>query len=335
MLEIEDIIGSKEGREIRRALAAKMALEGSDTKNICDLLNVSDAFVSKWKIIYENKGADGLLLGYKGSKGFLSNTERKEIIDWLQAKTHFRIEELANHIYEKYEVVYKSRQSYYDLFAAAELSRHKSRKTNPRKDEAKVLLEREEIRQKLDECESEIKSGELCVFMEDECHLLWGDTLGYVWGERNKRIEVPMMNERERQTYYGIIDVYGKEFLLRPYSRGNGANTVSFMKYLQSIREGKKLLIIWDKASYHRCDEMKEYLKEVNSGLEEKDWKINCLFFETHAPEQNPVEDIWLKGKNFLRKYFYKNKTFAQVKKSFSDFLNNQIFDLEKLAWYI
>lgn len=155
------------------------------------------------------------------------------------------------------------------------------------------------------------------MFMEDECHLLWGDTLGYVWGKRNERIEVPIKNEKERQTYYGAIDLYSKEFISKPCDRGNGENTVFFVKYLQSVREGKKLLLIWDKASYHRYSAMKKYLGEINKGLEEKDWKITCMLFESHAPEQNPVEDIWLKGKNFLRKNFYQNKTFNQVKGSF------------------
>jgi len=49
-------------------------------------------------------------------------------------------------------------------------------------------------------------------------------------------------------------------------------------------------------------------------------------------PEQNPVEDIWLKGKNFLRRDFYQNKTFAQVKKTFFNFLNGQIFNFPKLS---
>jgi hypothetical protein len=31
----------------------------------------------------------------------------------------------------------------------------------------------------------EIDSGELVVFMVDECHLLWGDICGYVWGKTN------------------------------------------------------------------------------------------------------------------------------------------------------
>jgi len=36
----------------------------------------------------------------------------------------------------------------------------------------------------------------MSVFIEDECHVLWGDTLGYVWGKKNERIEFPITNER-------------------------------------------------------------------------------------------------------------------------------------------
>jgi putative transposase len=38
------------------------------------------------------------------------------------------------------------------------------------------------------------------VLFVDECHLLWGDILGYVWGPRGERIEVPILNDRDRQT---------------------------------------------------------------------------------------------------------------------------------------
>ena len=47
----------------------------------------------------------------------------------------------------------------------------------------------------------EIESGELVVLFLDECHLLWGDVTGYVWGKTNQRIEVPVVNQRQRQTY--------------------------------------------------------------------------------------------------------------------------------------
>ncbi len=62
---------SKNVREVKRALAVQTVKAGLKLREACEILKVSDAFISKWKIIYENKGAEGLRSGYKGSKGYL------------------------------------------------------------------------------------------------------------------------------------------------------------------------------------------------------------------------------------------------------------------------
>jgi hypothetical protein len=66
---------------------------------------------------------------------------------------------------------------------------------------------------------------------------------------------------------------------------------------------------------------MQSFLAQENAGLAEADWKITCLLFAPNAPEQNPLEDLWLKGKTYPRKQFAVNKTFAAVKDCFSTFL--------------
>lgn len=174
----------------------------------------------------------------------------------------------------------------------------------------------------------------MVILIEDESHLRWGETCGFVWGKTNEKISIPMSNFRERQTYFGAVNLVSKQFHLEPYPSGNGVNTVDFVKKLQAIYQNSKLLIIWDGASYHKYSEMKTYLQEINHGLAETEWQVTCMLFAPHAPEQNPVEDLWLKGKNWLRKHFAKNKTFAQVKQSFSDFLTKNSFDSHKFQWY-
>jgi len=150
--------------------------------------------------------------------------------------------------------------------------------------------------------------------MLDECHLLWGDTTGYVWGKRNEKVEVPIINQKECQTYYGAVDIVSGELFLKAYPQGDGISTVSFLKERVKHRgQQTKLMLIWDGASYHKGKEMQSYLREINAGLDETDWFMSCVLLAPHAPVQNPVEDIWLKGKNFLRKHFWENKTFAQV----------------------
>ncbi len=44
---------------------------------------------------------------------------------------------------------------------------------------------------------------------------------------------------------------------------------------------------------------------EVNQDLAKSEWLIICESFAPNAPEQNPVEDIWLQGKRFLREHWY------------------------------
>jgi len=323
MTTLDNFIDDPECREAKRALAVKMVLMNFETKDICKLLNVSDSFVSKWKIIYENEGASALELKYKGGTSFLTEIQRQAVLIHLRSQSHFDLKELVELIKERYGVVYQSKQSYYDLLDEARITWHRTEAVNPKRDEAQILLKREEIEQKLEERREEIISGQTIVFAQDECHLLWGDTTGYVWGKCNEKIEVPIKNIKERQTYYGVLDLYNKNFTLKPAekidgkSTADGKHTVKFLKDLQEMHEGKKLILIWDGASYHTCKDVENYLEEVNKGLPEKDWKITLMLFAPNAPEQNPVEDAWLRGKNFLRKKFYENRTFRQVKDCF------------------
>ena len=143
----------------------------------------------------------GLRIGYKGKSGYLSQAEKVEIIAWLNNKEMWNIAELAIHIEEKYEVIYQSRQSYYFLFKSAQVSWKKSQKNNPKGSPKLVEDKKKEINQYLETWQSDIKQGKLCVFMLDECHLLWGDLCGYVWGKSDRRIEVEMINQKQRQTY--------------------------------------------------------------------------------------------------------------------------------------
>jgi transposase len=170
--------------------------------------------------------------------------------------------------------------------------------------------------------------------LEDECHLLWGDALGMVWGKRNCPIEVPMTNERERQTYYGAVNLLTHEFHLKAFSAGKGECTVAYLRWLRDTYPGQRIILLWDGASYHRDVQVRTLLAEVNAGGDEKDWQLICLPFAPNAPDQNPVEDIWLQGKNYLRKQFARNKTFAAVKKCFFQFLDHFHFDSAKFAWY-
>ncbi len=77
---------------------------------------------------------------------------------------------------------------------------------------------------------------------------MWGDICGYIWaaafggklppetclGNTSERIEVPIINERQRQTYFGALNYYTQEFLVKPYKKGDSSNAIAFVEYLIS-----------------------------------------------------------------------------------------------------
>ncbi len=183
--------------------------------------------------------------------------------------------------------------------------------------------------------QTEIACGQLSVLFLDECHLLWGDISGYGWSRRKQRVDVEIKSTKQRQTYYGALDYLTKHFVVKEYGAGNEDNTVAFLQYLQSLYpEDTHLVIIWDGVSHHRSKVVQEFLRRLNGGLPAEAWKITCIQLAPNAPEQNPVEDVWLQAKQFVRKYARLCKRFGSVKFLFQLVTHCQTFAFAKAFMY-
>jgi len=110
------------------------------------------------------------------------------------------------------------------------MTRQKAEKVNPRKNEKEVKKERKQstkFSKKINR--EEIESGQLVVYTIDECHLMGGDIVGEAWGKSKERVEIPINNYKDRQTYYGALNLLEPDLILEKYSTGNGENTVKFV----------------------------------------------------------------------------------------------------------
>lgn len=192
----EFIQSNPDPRELKRAVAVQMFLKGYKHREIQEILGMSSGFISKWTQLYELLGVSGLKLGYQGSVGYLESGQRQAVIAWLQTKDYWNLAELQEHIQDKYDVVFDSKQSYYTLFEQAGISAEIDPEVQPQRRPSPGSKKKQEITDWLEAHRDEIASGKLVVFFQDECHLLWGDLCGYVWGKTDERIEVPIVNER-------------------------------------------------------------------------------------------------------------------------------------------
>jgi putative transposase len=75
----------------------------------------------------------------------------------------------------------------------------KNTKENPKIDPLMVAETQKSIRTKLNRRIQEIHEGKVVVLMIDECHLHWGDVCGYIGGQKNQLITIPVINDKQRQ----------------------------------------------------------------------------------------------------------------------------------------
>lgn len=148
-IDLDDLIKrSPKPAEVKRGIALKQDLAGKSRKLIAEILSVTEAFISKWRIIYEEYGVDGLISTYQGAKprAFLSDEKRAEVLAHIRSHSVFGYQDLVSYLRDTHGVSYKHSQSYYDLLHEAGMSWHKSQKANPRRNEQQVQERRSAIK---------------------------------------------------------------------------------------------------------------------------------------------------------------------------------------------
>ncbi len=323
-----------DSRELKRALGVKLALQGWAYRAIAEVLNVSTSFISKWKKRYQEIGIEGLKLSYQGAESYLTEQQRQEVINWLKSQKYWDLSELECHLIEQYDVVFKSPTSYYELLKEARNSWQKAQKKHPRQDPEFVKRRVQEIKVTLEEMMPDIRAKKVAVYAIDEVHLLEGDLISHLWGDSRDRLYIPMMNEKNRQTYYGALNLLEPELILSKSEKGDGDCTVEFVKKIMWENPGKKIIIFWDGAAYHKGEKVRELLREVNGGLTQKDWRITCHLLAPYTPEENPIEAVWLSLKNLLRRCYRFCKNFSVIKRLFEMLADYKLFNFPSLKNY-
>lgn len=73
---------------------------------------------------------------------------------------------------------------------------------------------------------------------------------------------------------------------------------------------------------------------QVNQGQSSLQWQTHCVRFAPNCPQQNPIEDVWLQAKTWIRRFCGLANSFPRLKWLFEWFLQNTTFDFSKLQMY-
>lgn len=89
----EFIQSNPDARELKRALAVKLAVVGKPDAEITELLGLHKSSISTWKQSFVTQGLDGIRLGYQGSKSYLSFLLDAQVTFWLKTQVSWNLDE--------------------------------------------------------------------------------------------------------------------------------------------------------------------------------------------------------------------------------------------------
>lgn len=137
---------TKDAREYKRAMAVKLLLLEFEPRDIAELLHVTVSFVSKWKRLCFEHGTDVFVLKYHGYQGYLTPEQRQSITEWIKAQERQDMDNLVAFVRMTYHIEFKSRQSYYDMFAEAGITWKRAQSQHPDKDRERIATKKKRLR---------------------------------------------------------------------------------------------------------------------------------------------------------------------------------------------
>jgi transposase len=129
------------------------------------------------------------------------------------------------------------------------------------------------------------------VLVEDEAKVQKESHSKSVWSPKGKQAEIKVEQKKGGMSYSGALNVKTGECHGMEFERQLSKNTVHFLKGLEKAYKGKKVLLIWDGAPWHR-GEVKKYLKQKH-----KKFQLRIEYFPPYWPKLYPQERVWKDAK--------------------------------------
>lgn len=139
---------TRDAREVKRALAVQNTLAGRPRAEVAADVGYTVAFVDTWRWRYAREGVEGLRMGYTGSKGSLTTSQKPAVLTWIRRQSPWDVRTLQCHVEGTYGIRYQSPKSSYALLAEARVSWKKNQDAQPTADPEQVETIRQTIEKK-------------------------------------------------------------------------------------------------------------------------------------------------------------------------------------------
>lgn len=321
-------ITTRSGAEMMRACAILCIDEGLDSDTIEKLTGFNKKYALELRRKYIAKGINSLDDRAKAQpSALLKESQREEVMRNITTctpkdfgyNTDFWTTSILGHlILEQYGVRYQSRTSLRLLFREAKFTYHKPDKQYKNRDQKVIddwVVNQKPVIEKL------LNDENTVVLAEDEMMLSTQVGTQQIWLPQGVFPKIDVSSTRKIRCIYGFLDVQnGKQYAFKAL-RANSEETCKVLNKIGSMHRGKKIVIVWDNASWHKSAKIKAFLTKTKHNF-------HLINFPPYAPELNPQEHVWKTG----RSHVTHNKFIANIDKetnAFVNYLNNRCFNYQ------
>ncbi len=314
--------------EIKKAQVILLLSEGISELVVQSLTGLRKKTIVKTRKKYIKNGLDVLVSKRKKKKpaSLLTKNQRAEISNMLHTKTprnygwdwdYWTPSILGKLILELYGVKYKSKTSLYIIFKQSKFTYHKPEKIYQRRNQDAIDKWKKENDVIVKKALSDPKT---VVLVEDEMIITSQTTLQKIWLPENDQHKIECSNTRKRRSIYGFLNIkIGKQMAFKS-EKQTSEIAAKFLHKVLNTYKGKKVLLFWDNAPWHKGDAMKKFLDTCTNFL--------IINFPTYSPDKNPQEQLWKAGRTNVT-----HNTFVldidKTMRELLSYLNNSIFKYE------
>ncbi len=283
-------------REIKRAQAILMMDKGQQTSTITGLTGFQRSQIFELRKKYYQKGLPSIEdPARKNPRELLNKNQRQEIVEALNKNTpkdfgyaceYWTTGILADFIFRRYRIKYKSKTSFYLIFKQAKFTYHKPGRVYHERNEKEVKEWQEKTKPVVRKA---LANPNVVVLTEDEMILSTQTTTQKIWLAQGDYPKIEVSNKKENRSIYGFLNLKtGSEHSFKT-KRQTMLQTAGILGKIRRIYPNKKLLLLWDGAGWHRGSLAQEFIQQ--------DGNIETVYFPRYSPEENPQEHIWKSGR--------------------------------------
>lgn len=159
----------------------------------------------------------------------------------------------------------------------------------------------------------------------DEMSLYFQATTTRMWSLVGQTPRVRVSPQRDHVHFCGAVNLRTGHQLVVPQMEQSSEATATFLRDLLLCYPNLPVLLLWDRASWHKGAAVKTVLDDTP--------RLQTVFFPPACPQLNPQEHVWSQARAAVS-HNHTFPTFQQLKGAFLDFLSSTLFTFDWLAKY-